>query len=76
MPFGYKAAKEWEDKESYEVVGRKTKAVGCWGVGGGEVQRRRSQGHREWVADGLCGAGWGGDLRRTGVVSRSFETDR
>lgn len=42
--------------------------------GDGKVQRSRSQG--EWVVDGLCRIGWGGDLRRTGVVSRSFETDR
>lgn len=36
----------------------------------------RSQGQSEWVVDALCRVEWGGDLRRTGVVSRSFETDR
>lgn len=28
LPFGYKAAKEQQDTESYEVVVRKTKGVG------------------------------------------------
>lgn len=45
-------------------------------MGDGEVQRRRSQGQGEWAVDGWCRVGWSGDLRRTGVVSRSFETDR
>lgn len=47
-----------------------------WDMGDGEVQRRRSQGQGEWVVDGWCRVGWSGDLRKTGVVSRSFETDR
>lgn len=45
-----------------------------WDGGDGEVQRSRSEG--EGVIYGLRRVGWGGDLRGTGVVSRSFETDR
>lgn len=71
LPFGYKAVKEVKATKSYEVEGRKTK---LWDGGDGEVQRSRSEG--EWVVYGVRRVGWGGDLRRTGVVSRSFETDR
>lgn len=46
LPFGYKAAKEQEDMESYEVLERKTKGArrGRWrGLClPGEVQRRSS----------------------------------
>lgn len=71
LPFGYKAVKEVKDTESYEVDGRRQK---LWDGGDGKVQRSKSEG--EWVVDGLCRGRWGGDLRTTGVVSRSFKTDR
>lgn len=64
MPFGYKAGKEQWDKESYEVVGRRTIGMSGGGqmyaraiVSPGEVLGRSGEGRSRRVAAFLRGRG-------------------